>query len=728
MSTQPGAVSGHGAWRPPGSWLAQNVGGGHFEVNSKVPAVEGRFLDCAAADAQCQTPQCFVQTHDARGEALDTVSAATLGEPAASTSGVIDWRRTASAGHLRPRSASRVVPADAAPQAVVAAVAPPKTPPSGAPAPAPSQPARPLLLARSRLPAAGMGAAACRRPTALGPSPLLSSRAFASAASAVAGAIASGRPLPKLPSKVAASVSQGPGAPAAQVAQPVVDAQGANSQGGRASSGQARAAGAAGAASGLDAAAPRAEASERSSVEAMAARLSQVERLNKMQAARLAKQSQELDALRAEVGILRRIAAVAAAEDEVAAGAGGAESSPLAAPVRCHTAQELGAVCAERDRLERQVEEMMRFLEDYGLTWVGDTGSEAEASEATAGGTEADACSQHTSTPPAEAAAPRQRPTSAPKVQSPTAKAGGLSPAHASSKCKATDVVSVDVQSMMSRVEALNAMVEKASAKIVSSRVGGAVHARLVVDDAMPLPLVFFRDGVKLGGLPFQGYDSKHSQMLIRDILDGYFPYALKDSYPDGVAMKVVDRVALGFDVWLRERSEGDPELTDGGDRLLPAGGRVLHQGKHGGARSCSFSAAALAQEQEQQEQQRLRAGNAEHRGASAPAAGATYRASHEEVSLIEKDRDPAMPVARLLVKLEGGQRVILLMEPEQTIGALRKGLEQWITEQGGTGCAGNDVLSLRSAFPPKTYEDNSETLVQAGLTPNATLFAAGHW
>lgn len=58
-----------------------------------------------------------------------------------------------------------------------------------------------------------------------------------------------------------------------------------------------------------------------------------------------------------------------------------------------------------------------------------------------------------------------------------------------------------------------------------------------------PVVIVFFRNGLAMkaaGG--FHPYYSKQAQSILSDILDGYFPYDLKKSYPDGAFLNAVDR------------------------------------------------------------------------------------------------------------------------------------------------------------------------------------------
>ena len=44
-------------------------------------------------------------------------------------------------------------------------------------------------------------------------------------------------------------------------------------------------------------------------------------------------------------------------------------------------------------------------------------------------------------------------------------------------------------------------------------------------------------------GMPFYPYYSKQAQSMLSDILDGYFPYDLKEKYPEGVPLKPIDMV-----------------------------------------------------------------------------------------------------------------------------------------------------------------------------------------
>ena len=54
----------------------------------------------------------------------------------------------------------------------------------------------------------------------------------------------------------------------------------------------------------------------------------------------------------------------------------------------------------------------------------------------------------------------------------------------------------------------------------------------------------FFANGIAIKGLKFFPYQSKESLQILSDLLDGYFPYVLKHKYPNGVFLKVMDKIA----------------------------------------------------------------------------------------------------------------------------------------------------------------------------------------
>lgn len=426
-------------------------------------------------------------------------------------------------------------------------------------------------------------------------------------------------------------------------------------------------------------------------VSSMAARLAQVEQLNRNLSAKLAQQAQEMAALREENGRLKRPVST---PPEGAAEAG---ASPEDA--------EVAALRMERDQLRRRVSELTQVLAEYGLRAVG--GAEgpqhAEPSAAVAGAV----------APAAQASA---QPLWRPQGGQPAAEGG----------------MALDIRVVEARVEALNSILDDRGPAVVAG--GRAAH---LDEGAMHLPLSFFADGIKLADRAFLPYEQRPAQELLRDLLDGYFPAALKEAHPNGARLRVVDRARHAFKDWLRDLASRDPDLADGGERLRPAIGCAVHAPQDDrsagerflsklpervlrGGQLCDVRGPVAAK-------LGLAAGPTAAAGGQAHAVAlGNVGAGAEDVSLLDAGRVADAPIAKLQVKLEGGQRVCLTMEPHATIGSLWEALARWRSDHGVPRVdAGGRQCSLRTAFPPRSYDDRGQSLAEAGLTPSATLFVS---
>lgn len=62
-------------------------------------------------------------------------------------------------------------------------------------------------------------------------------------------------------------------------------------------------------------------------------------------------------------------------------------------------------------------------------------------------------------------------------------------------------------------------------------------------EHAKPKLIIFYKNGIQLEGFPLFVYGSHDAVSLLADILDGYFPRQLEKSSPDGVLLKLVDRL-----------------------------------------------------------------------------------------------------------------------------------------------------------------------------------------
>merc|ERR1719387_2176783 len=176
---------------------------------------------------------------------------------------------------------------------------------------------------------------------------------------------------------------------------------------------------------------------------------------------------------------------------------------------RLNKVEKLKEISQERDELRIQVGEMEQFLGDYGLHWVGDGKDRQKEGEF-----DKDRCFQDVDSSKANRAA---------------------------YKDGAAQSYDIKMDEIVSRVEALNKLAEQ-DAKIVSQ--GGV--ARFAA--AETLSIVFFADGLQVHDFPFWPYSHESAQKVLADLNEKYFPYCLKDKYPEGVMLKAVDRTTSHYD------------------------------------------------------------------------------------------------------------------------------------------------------------------------------------
>ena len=80
--------------------------------------------------------------------------------------------------------------------------------------------------------------------------------------------------------------------------------------------------------------------------------------------------------------------------------------------------------------------------------------------------------------------------------------------------------------------------------------------------------------------------------------------------------------------------------------------------------------------------------------------------------------------VTTLQVKSEdGSETFVLRLKYDDTIGDVRLALNRHRRSASKRPTA---EYEIRSGFPPRTFSNSYETLRQAGLVPNATLFLRG--
>ncbi|EGD82442.1 ubiquitin carboxyl-terminal hydrolase 12 [Salpingoeca rosetta] len=193
-------------------------------------------------------------------------------------------------------------------------------------------------------------------------------------------------------------------------------------------------------------------------------------------------------------------------------------------------AADARAVTQELSRLQRQVHEMETFLADYGLVWVGAGSDEDEdyegEEEMDSGGVSPKAPTPTRPQPPSDTKDATTQPT-----------APDTSMAQPSAEFK------VDFDQVVRNVDELNLLAGDGAAKI--ERDGDTNMARLKHTQRVPLTL--YSNGFLLFEGPFRSYDDGTAQMFMRDLMDGYFPWELKDRFPEGCPFDLVDKRTVEY-------------------------------------------------------------------------------------------------------------------------------------------------------------------------------------
>lgn len=294
------------------------------------------------------------------------------------------------------------------------------------------------------------------------------------------------------------------------------------------------------------------------------------------------------------------------------------------------------------------------------------------------------------------------------------------------------------MQHLKQRLDELNELAEDGEGQMVP----GAAGRQHVLRAPDPVRLVVFRDGLQLHRQPARPYTDPSSKAVLQDVLDGYFPYVLKNEFPNGVPIKLVDRLG-------ERMSQASPHAQHGNIRTFDD----LEAGPSSAPISRDQFLNKLPQAvirngkviEIRGEVGRMMGGDAQRPAASASSAQdvciistpadellSTVQRNHVGPVLPPSSRDgshgsvsSSVEITTLQVKSEDGRHTyILKLCYDDTIAALRKCLDAYRARLPEASRPHPGArYEIRSAFPARAFIDPQETLRQAGLVPNATLF-----
>ncbi|XP_075120544.1 UBX domain-containing protein 11 [Leptodactylus fuscus] len=308
--------------------------------------------------------------------------------------------------------------------------------------------------------------------------------------------------------------------------------------------------------------------------------------------------------------------------------------------------------------LQKKVNDMEQFLSDYGLIWVGDEGSSNDFQQETPQG---------------------------------SSEQSGYS-------------FQPDFDRVLENLQDLNVLGGDGVSHIEYKERA----ARLKLPE--PVPLTLYKNGIIMFQGPFRSYQESSTQQCLRDIMDGYFPSELQARFPDGVTFQVTDMRNIMF----RERRPWD-QFPGTGHSVGCAEENPNETSEIPGSRH------SIQQFLNRLPKSVIQGGRV--MDIQGPVRDILLGPKADE-SLLESSLVSSMDVGyqkpanvcTLRIKSEAGDHTYKVqMLPNETIGDLRACLSQHIS---------SDVSSydIISRYPHHVYDDDTCTLQEAGLVPNALL------
>jgi len=363
----------------------------------------------------------------------------------------------------------------------------------------------------------------------------------------------------------------------------------------------------------------------------------------------------------------------------------------------------------ENRKLTAQIKDMEKFLCDYGLKWVGETNESSSPSDPLAAGSDTLA-----EISPAKSVTEEEKEANAGLWLPDKSVAGSKSLSPKAAPVPKADEMEFDMTVLKARIAELNQVAGEGKCDVSKNRKG---EFKLAQKEYMEL--AFWKNGFQVNGAPVRSYSVKMNRSFVQDLLDGYFPYELKLSHPDGIPFTVLDR---SFEHYHRPFSQA------GEGRHLGVNRHSLSDVTAGDAKTAAAAEGLDAEAFLQKLPKNVirngkvipvRAGVEDMVKGKEPAStdGGEPEVVHVDATEPQPEiADKHDKVATLRITSAEPQRTFMMKFPYSTTVA--EVLERLAQEQGTDGVA----YQLQTTFPKKTLEDGSMTLVAAGLVPKCAL------
>ncbi|KEG10967.1 hypothetical protein DQ04_03101030 [Trypanosoma grayi] len=387
------------------------------------------------------------------------------------------------------------------------------------------------------------------------------------------------------------------------------------------------------------------------------------------------------------------------------------------------------------EELEEQVNEMQKFLADYGLQWVGDCKKKkksggAQQSQDSSPKAKVALSSCSPPPPPGDTQKPFELYSGdyvdqSPVVsRSPTPSAGRPADVTRHSPRGGLPVQKKDAHP----ASHVSIEVLKRHAQILSDHVGykgvvtdgknGGIKEREVVRIAV------YRDGICVNSGPFRPFGWPLCDAVLSDLADGYYPYEFKQRYPDGFPIEIIDQTSVCCMATKNPEQGSNVKgvqhtLQDGGYQplqreeflqRLPAtritsNGRIVpvREGIANmiGGRGSSDGPVECDTVRHVTEVERQTKGEVTGSGTQDNNSGAAQQRVKGLVAV--------------LLRFPSGGKVAMYLAPENTIADLRREIKTAMPSFTAT-------YDIRLSFPAVNFTDNAKTLHELGLVKSCTL------